>query len=399
MKLRFPRIPNLQELFRQKPVDPEQFKEAAASAAPVIWLLGKTGAGKTSVIAALTGATTAEVGNGYAPCTKTARHYDFPVDRPILRFLDTRGLGEVGYDPSEDMQVNEAGSHLVMAVMKVSDRDQSAVIDALCAIRKKHRDWPILVVQTGLHDLYEGVGAAHPSDYPYTGETSDLQNPAIPRALRNTLQYQRSLLVDVPGAPASFVQVDFTQPADGFEPVDFGKDALSSKLLEITPGVVERLALNRLSTEKYASFGEVKRRAHASILYFASAAAGVGAIPVVGIGTVPAAQATMLWNLARIYGVEWNWTRAGQLAGYLGAATLLNQGIAFVVRQFAKALPVLIPAGAAQDFVVTYALGRAASAYFSDLSQNVEPEARRVREAFSDGLKEALRFGGKKEGT
>ena len=62
---------------------------------PVLWLIGKAQAGKTSIIRALTGSETAQIGNGFQPCTRTARFYDFPNEAPVARFLDTRGLGEV----------------------------------------------------------------------------------------------------------------------------------------------------------------------------------------------------------------------------------------------------------------------------------------------------------------
>ncbi len=67
---------------------------------PMFWLLGKTGSGKSSITRYLTGATTAEIGNGYRPQTRTCSQYDFPSsEEPIVQFLDTRGLGEAGYDP------------------------------------------------------------------------------------------------------------------------------------------------------------------------------------------------------------------------------------------------------------------------------------------------------------
>lgn len=47
--------------------------QSSFETAPVVWLLGKAGAGKTSVIAALTGDSTAEIGRGFAPCTQSAR--------------------------------------------------------------------------------------------------------------------------------------------------------------------------------------------------------------------------------------------------------------------------------------------------------------------------------------
>src|SRR5262249_50211188 len=62
---------------------------------PVLWLFGKTQSGKTSVIKYLTGAAEAEIGEGFRPCTRTSRLYQFPApDAPLIAFLDTRGLDE-----------------------------------------------------------------------------------------------------------------------------------------------------------------------------------------------------------------------------------------------------------------------------------------------------------------
>src|SRR5690606_7350190 len=64
-----------------------------------LWMFGKTGSGKTSIIRSLTGAQDAEIGAGFRPQTRQSRLYDFPADElPIVRFLDTRGLGEAAYD-------------------------------------------------------------------------------------------------------------------------------------------------------------------------------------------------------------------------------------------------------------------------------------------------------------
>ncbi|MGI9569635.1 MAG: kinase, partial [Desulfobulbia bacterium] len=38
---------------------------------PTLWLLGKTGAGKSTLIQALTGDSQVEIGNGFQPCTRT----------------------------------------------------------------------------------------------------------------------------------------------------------------------------------------------------------------------------------------------------------------------------------------------------------------------------------------
>ncbi|MEO8271843.1 MAG: GTPase domain-containing protein, partial [Aureliella sp.] len=65
---------------------------------PTIWMFGKTGSGKSSIVRYLTGAESATVGEGFRPETKASKRYDFPdVLDPLLTFVDTRGLGEVDY--------------------------------------------------------------------------------------------------------------------------------------------------------------------------------------------------------------------------------------------------------------------------------------------------------------
>ena len=72
--------------------------------APVFWLFGKTQSGKTTLIKYLTGADAAEIGQGFRPCTRFSRLYEFPTaEAPLLTFLDTRGLDEPDYDPTEDL--------------------------------------------------------------------------------------------------------------------------------------------------------------------------------------------------------------------------------------------------------------------------------------------------------
>src|SRR6516164_5352635 len=119
--------------------------ERARRFAPVVWLLGKVQSGKSSIIRILTGASEAEIGEGFAACTSTARVFDFPAEAPIIRFLDTRGLGEIAYDASEDIAFCEGRSHLILAVMKALDLEQGIVLDVVRAARLRHPDWPVVV--------------------------------------------------------------------------------------------------------------------------------------------------------------------------------------------------------------------------------------------------------------
>ncbi len=75
-------------------MDKTPAQDLQTAPAPVLWLLGKTGAGKTSVIRALTGE--GVLGSGWAPGTNAAALFDFPAMGAAVRFLDTRGFGEAG---------------------------------------------------------------------------------------------------------------------------------------------------------------------------------------------------------------------------------------------------------------------------------------------------------------
>ena len=69
-----------------------------------------------------------------------------------MRFLDTRGLGEVDYDPAEDIAALGQASHAVVVVMRFRDAEQSAVLEALKTIRAsavRLRNSDTFVVYTG----------------------------------------------------------------------------------------------------------------------------------------------------------------------------------------------------------------------------------------------------------
>lgn len=104
---------------------------------PTLWLLGKTGAGKSSLVQGLSGESDVVIGNGFTPCTKTSFAWDFPQEKTLLRFLDTRGLGEAHYGPVDDLQLCQALSYALLIVAKVDEPEQSAVLAALKQLRKK----------------------------------------------------------------------------------------------------------------------------------------------------------------------------------------------------------------------------------------------------------------------
>ena len=340
--------------------------DKARGFAPVVWLLGKVQSGKTSIIRELTQAGNAEIGSGFRACTRTARVFDFPGEAPIIRFLDTRGLGEVAYDPKEDIGFCEGRSHLILAVVKALDFEQQAVVDVIRAVKGRHPQWPVVVAQTSLHEGY-APGRRHVLPYPFgTAPLSDV----VPAPLARALEHQRTLFRGLPGSDAlTFVPIDFTQAGDGFEPRDYGRDALIEALTAAAPTAVAA-ALAELPS---ARGDNATRKANAHILGFALAAGASDAFPLAGAVAVPVVQAAMLRQLGKLYGVSWERRDYAEFAGALGTGTLVRVASAFGVRQLVKLVPVYgqtagAAAAAAASFAATYAMGKAAG-YFLAMRQ------------------------------
>jgi uncharacterized protein (DUF697 family) len=370
-------------------VSPDTISDQARRLAPVVWLIGKVQSGKTSIIRTLTGAGDAEIGAGFRACTKTARIFDFPPEAPIIRFLDTRGLGEAAYDPTADIAYSEDRAHLILAVIKAMEFEQSSVVAAVRAARQRHPDWPVVVAQTTLHEGY-APGRGHVQRYPFTGDDAD---GAAPEPLGRALLHQRSLFAGLPGKGAlRFVPIDLTHPEDGFDPCDYGREALIAALVAVAPAAV-RVAVQELPG---ATDGEARTRSvNAHILGFAAAAGASDAVPVAGVVTVPVLQAAMLRQLAKLYDIGWDRRSYAEFLAALGTGTLLRTASTFGVRQLVKLVPVYgqtvgAATAAAASFAATYAIGKAASYYLAQRRRGIAADD--VATVYRDALRNAFRM-------
>ncbi|MDR4516368.1 MAG: GTP-binding DUF697 domain-containing protein [Nitrosomonas sp.] len=350
---------------------------------PVLWLIGKTQAGKTSIIRAMTGSETAEIGNGFQPCTRQSRFYDFPADIPVVRFLDTRGLGEVSYDPADDIHYCESKAHLLIAVMKVADIKQQAVFEVLHTVRERHPEWPLLIVQTGLHECYP-VGGQHIDPWPY--DQTPLPD-AAPADLKRALFAQRDAAADIPGhAPVRWVAVDLTLPEDGFEPPEYGLEALWQAIEALSS-----LGLENLLTRGEAVHDLYERTAHQHIVGYATTAAGLGALPVVDLVAVSAVQAKLLHSLATLYGQTWDKRTISEFLGLMGAGVATGYVARILGRAVAKVIPVLGQTvgaiwGASASGATTYALGKAAVYFFVRHRNNLSVDSETIRRIYAEEL-------------
>lgn len=351
---------------------------------PVFWLLGKTQSGKTSLIRQITGNDLAQIGNGFIPCTKTSQFYDFPSSsHPIIRFLDTRGLGEANYEPTEDIKWCADKAHLLIVVLRASDMNQADVVTAVKKIHEKHPKWPIIVVQTSLHECYPNTEYEHIQPYPYR------QTPLpseIPHDLTRVLLHQRDWFKAL-GENVHFVPVDFTLPDDGYSPSSYGIDELWDTIEEVLPkGLINLLRGSKKHKELLDFHAE---QAHPHITGYSILNIGLGAVPVVGIPLAIATQAKLFHSIASIY--ELTLTR--QLYTEFIALFGTSIGLGLLGRELIGLVPIYGWAvSGAYSGAMTYALGKAFCVYLYSVKRGALPDKKMVKDTYIDAFSDARKL-------
>jgi len=351
--------------------------------APVVWLLGKTQAGKTSIVAEMTGQGHDEIGRGYRPMTQESRIYAFPPEQPALRFLDTRGLADCAEnDPDNQLALAREQAHLLLVVVRVEDQDVTEIIDAVAQTRRRHRQLPVIVAQTGLHRCY-GEHDRHVDPYPFDGSNDDARRPGVPSELSRVMLAQRKLFDRIPGPPPLFVPLDFTRPEQGIAPADFGAERLWDLLEQTLPEVSERLRGNT----------DLPRAIRTKvILPWATAAAAANAVPAPVLGGLGSAslQAAMVAQIARRQGFPLSWDLWGEFVSTLGAGFALGFGGSWAAQQLLKVgLGWGTAIVASWTFAITWAIGEAALYYFGEKAAGREPDAQKLRARYHAALREA----------
>ena len=347
---------------------------------PVFWLFGKTGSGKTSIIKYLTGARTAEIGSGFRPQTQFSHRYAFPsVESPILEFLDTRGVGESGYDPKEDIAAADETAHLMIVTARMADHALNSVLNPLKTIRKAKPTRPVVLALTCLHDLYPQ--RQHPDPDPF--EVADAEGvaklDAVPEELRRSLEEQSrrfSGLVD------EIVPIDLTKPGEGFDHPHFGGERLKAALVRWLPDAYRQTFLTM--TDVMESLKDLhEKRAMPYVLSASTMAASAAAVPLpwIDIPVVMGVQSELIRRLAALYGQDFDAQQFLQIAGAVGGRLVIRQ----VVRESLKIIPgVGQAANAALAFAATYALGRACCWYFGEKLMGHAPTREELQAVMKD---------------
>lgn len=367
----------LTELWRRKWLGDEEYQRQLAELSaqrptPLFWLLGKTGSGKTSLIRFLTGADDAQIGDGFRPQTKDSRQFDFPsTDAPLLRFLDTRGLGEARYDPTEDLRRFDEQAHLIVVTARLLDHALADVVETLRLIRKARPTRPVLLVLTCLHEAYPQEQPPRP-DPINSGSWPEL----APETVRRNVEEQRRRFE---GLVDDVALVDFTHPDDGFELPYLGGEKFTDTLVRLLPAAHRQTLVSW--TEARSAFQDLQaRRVAPYLLGYSLAAASAAAVPLpwVDLPIVFAIQASMVKHLAHLHGQPAT-SELLRALGPLSGRVLLR----YATRELLKFIPFVGQAtNAALAFIYTYGMGRACCWYFTQSRDGHIPSADDLRDVW-----------------
>jgi len=265
-------------------------------------------------------------------------------------------------------------------VMRVLDMNQAPVVEAVKAIHAKHPKWPVIVVQTALHEAYpDAVGPILP--YPYRQTPLP---PQVPHALTQALLHQRDWFKDM---PVPFVPVDFTLPEDGFQPVNYGLEELWDSIETALPKTI--IGLLRGSGQHQDLLDFHAQKAHPHLIGYALVNVGMGAIPIAGLPLVIAVQAKLFHSIVSIYGLALTRRLYGEFSALLGGSI----GMGLLGRELLKLVPVYGWAvSGVYSGAVTYALGRAFCLYLNGVKRGALPSHEGLTQAYEQAFADARKW-------
>lgn len=326
---------SLQKLFDELLVVPssDQVKDLQQnlnSRVPTIWLLGKTGAGKSSLIKAISDHSQIPIGKGFKPCTDDIAAYDLPQTNPVLRFLDTRGLGEIGYDHASDIAWASSHSDLIVILCKFAEPNQEVVADAL-KTSKHSRLSPNLIIV-------------------YTAANSEDQ-----KDLERFMQQNNQLFANAWGGPVSSIAIDLTNPAHhGFDELE----TILSETLPTTGLFIANQSQMDLDDEIWVTL-----KPH--VIRYSGMAAISSSLPALGSAGCISIQGMLLRDISNAYSIEFGKDSLLELAGALGASFLIQQSASIGARSILSTIPFAGSAiSGALGFATTYALAATASHFY-----------------------------------
>ncbi|MEA2746703.1 MAG: hypothetical protein QOI41_846 [Myxococcales bacterium] len=355
--------------------------------APAFALVGRRGAGKSSLVNALFGAKVAEVGHVKAQ-TGRGKWFEHKTERGSLSILDTRGVQE-GSTPAEKDASKDAVASIVVELkkkvpdvilflVKATEADSAidADLDALervyAEIEREHRFRPPLVAIATHCDVLEPKATRlHRPGTP--GMPSEESQDDVQEKLARVSEVEHHLETKIKERAKLSPHLVWTRGISTY--ISFAKDdsvraderwridelvgTLFKHLPDAGRGTLVRIARVRGLQEELASN---LTRATAAIC------AGVAALPIPVADVIPITtlQVTLIAGIAWLSGRPLDRKAAAEFLGAMGA----NVGLGFAFREGARALIKFVFPGAgsmvsgAVAFAGTLAIGAAARNYF-----------------------------------
>lgn len=349
---------------------------------PLLWLFGKTGSGKSSVVRYLTSLPEIEIGSGFRPQTLSSRQFDFPSpEQPVLRFLDTRGLGEGSYDPAEDIRRFNDMAHVMIVTVRVMDHAVEEVVRSLGQFRRAQPHRPVLLALTWLHEAYPG--AQHPAPDPF-GDPPEWDR--VPADLRRSIDQQATRFA---GLVDRTIPIDLTKPEEGFAEPAFGGQRLKAAILESLPAAYRQTFMN-LDAAVRPLKDLNDRRAMSFVIGYSTLAATAAGIPTpwIDIPLVLAIQSHLVYRLRDVYGQPVDAPVLRRLCVAAGGRVFAR----LLVREALKFVPLAgMAANAALAYAYTYGLGKAFCWYFGQVRAGNAPTEEEVKRVWREQLSLAAR--------
>lgn len=340
---------------------------------PRIALVGRRGAGKSSLINALFGAERQAVSSVQAG-TGRGKWLWYPSnEEQKIRLLDSRGLGESErpleasdeYSAMEqlkkEVQVEQPDVFLFLIKAKETDarveEDLRELNEIRAFIRQVHNyDVPVICVVTQVDEL----DPPYYKELPLDGHPEKAKNMKKATSLmeKRFKEHNIPLITTIPVC----TYADFNEDGHIVYDMRWNVDKLAIYLVDILPNDA------KLKTAKAAKAVPAKKKAAQKIIATMSGMAviiGIEPIPFADMPLLTALQAIMIMAIAYISGREISRATAGEFIGALG----VNFGVAFVVREGVRSAAKMIPAAGnvlsgAVAGGVTYGIGQAGIAYY-----------------------------------
>ncbi len=362
---------------------------------PALVLVGRRGAGKSSLVNALFGAKVADVGHVKAE-TARGKWYEYENDRGALAILDTRGLQEGSLPEGAEkdksaleavlFEVRKQAPDVILFLAKATEVD--AAIDSdledlesiMQEIERAHKFKPPIIGVVTHCDVLEPKNT--PLHDEAKADAGDLREKHVHVAQAERHLEQKLRARGAIGAKLEAVRgissylsfrEDGTQRSDERWRIEELAQLLFRHIPDAGRGMFVRIARVRGLQEQLAS--DITRTT-------AAICAGIAAVPIPVADIIPitSLQVSLIAIIAWLGGRALDPKAAGEFLGAMG----VNVGVAFAFREGARALIKFVFPGAGSAissvvaFAGTMAIGRAARTYF--LQNSTIEEAKKAFE-------------------